>query len=618
MLSMPPFWCKLPVVVALFCVVWAHAGPAWGQADGFASEEETRRIGAVRLVGLEAISAASAQEVVETKPPPIFSLLQGPLLDLPQLERDRLRLVQLYQDIGYFGTQISYEIEPHPSGTVTVEFRVRENQPSLVREVKVELPSVQDEEIWGARLRARLTLVTGEPFSLRRYEQDKAALGQLLADDAHPKHRIDGQVRVHPHEWRVEIVLQVEPGPRVFFGSVDVTGQDRRDLGFILRQMPFVRGQPFSQTELTKARRALLDTGFYSSVNLTPDFEHLEKGQSPILVEVKEAKRHSVRLGLGWGNEDQFRLRILQVNRDMLGLNDTLSFEGKTSHIYQGLIGRLRLPELPSRLIDTLMVGGVEQNDNEAFINRRYFLIPILEYRLQQRWSWFLGYNVEKDRMVELKTAVPDPERERQQIYISSLPLGLKYDSRDNLLDPKRGVFFRVEAEAASDAIGSEVAFFRPQADLRQVLPVTFLPGWYLASRAKAGLAYPLPGTERIPMVRRFFPGGADSVRGYAYQSLGHLDSAGKPLGGEAMAEASVELRFPLWGGLGGVAFVDAGNAYENISTEMGALRFTAGAGLRYQTPVGPIRLDFGYQLNPPDHSLLSRYEFYLSVGQAF
>jgi outer membrane translocation and assembly module TamA len=404
----------------------------------------------------------------------------------------------------------------------------------------------------------------------------------------------------------------------VLFGPVEVTGQGRQDEGFILRQIPFVRGQPFSQAALDKARRVLLDTGFYSSVNLTPDFEHLRGAQAPILVEVKEAKRHSVRLGLGWGNEDQFRLRILQVNRDVLGLNDTLSFEGKISYIYQGLVGRLKLPELPSRLMDTVITGGVEQKDNEAFINRRYFLNPMLEYRLQDRWSWFLGYNVEQDRMVELKSAVPDPASEKQQIYISSLPMGLKYDSRDSILDPKRGTFFQVDVETASDAIGSEVEFIRPQAEVRHILPVTFLPGWFLASRAKAGLAYPLPGTERIPLVRRFFPGGADSVRGFPFQGLGPLDSAGKPLGGEAMAEASVELRFPLWGDLGGVAFVDAGNAWENISTEIGALRFTGGGGLRYQTPVGPIRLDLGYQLNPPDHSPLSRYEVYLSVGQAF
>jgi outer membrane translocation and assembly module TamA len=187
--------------------------------------------------------------------------------------------------------------------------------------------------------------------------------------------------------------------------------------------------------------------------------------------------------------------------------------------------------------------------------------------------------------------------------------VGLRFDNRDSVLDPKKGVYFNAEVETASSALGSDVKFCRPVVELRHVMPLPLFPGWFLASRAKAGAAFHLPGTERIPLVRRFFLGGADSVRGYPYQGLGPLDPAGKPLGGEAMVEGSVEARFPLWGKLGGVLFVDMGNAYETLSTDVGKLRFTSGTGLRYNTPVGPIRLDVGYQLNPPSQEGLDHYE---------
>ena len=108
-------------------------------------------------------------------------------------------------------------------------------------------------------------------------------------------------------------------------------------------------------------------------------------------------------------------------------------------------------------------------------------------------------------------------------------------------------------------------------------------------------------------------------MRGYPYQRLGPLDSSGNPLGGEAMLVGNLELRFPLWQELGGVVFVDAGNAYEDIDVmSFGDLRYTAGLGLRYNTPVGPLRVDWGFQLNPDPNANIADNDFYLSVGQAF
>jgi outer membrane translocation and assembly module TamA len=220
--------------------------------------------------------------------------------------------------------------------------------------------------------------------------------------------------------------------------------------------------------------------------------------------------------------------------------------------------------------------------------------------------------------MLDLKVQAEDPEFEKQNFFISSAPVGMIYDSRDSVLNPKRGTYFKAEAETALKALGSELQFIRPVAELRHVIPFPWLKEWYLAGKVKAGFVIPLPSNEPIPLIRRFFGGGADSVRGYPYQKLGHLDAGGKPFGGEAAFEGSLELRFPIYKELGGVLFIDGGNVYRDIYADWETLRFTAGAGLRYQTPVGPLRLDFGYQLNPPEHDAFDPYQFYLSVGQAF
>ncbi|CAO0823961.1 hypothetical protein DFAR_30015 [Desulfarculales bacterium] len=205
----------------------------------------------------------------------------------------------------------------------------------------------------------------------------------------------------------------------------------------------------------------------------------------------------------------------------------------------------------------------------------------MLEYRLPGKWISYLGYNAEVDRIRELKTKVPNPDQEKQQHHIFSVPLGLRYDSRDSILSPKKGIYLNLDLETASEAFGSDLAFLRPVAEARHVAPLPLLKNWHLASRIKAGAIFNTTGLNRTPMIRRFFLGGADSVRGYPYQGLGSLDSAGKPLGGEAMVEGSVEARLPLWGELGGVVFVDMGNAFEIINSDMGKMHFTSGAGLR-------------------------------------
>lgn len=606
----------VPVLAAALLLL--VAGPV-GAEGGATSAEVPWRIQEVRFQGFDNLSLELVRSVLETPVPGIITLGKLPVFDPARLERDAARLVQLYHEHGFFQATVVTRVERHPA-THTVSITFEAHELDLVRIEAVELRFQPPEAAarWKKALAAVLKLKPGQRFTLAAYTRAKRDLARYLADQAHPLNQVRGQVQVWPRDHRARVILQVTPGPRVLFGPVEVKGNEDIEAWFIRRTKTFARGQPYSAQALEETRNALLDTGFFNAVELQPLFPRMQAGQVPIRIVVRERDAHSLRLGVGWGTEDNFRLRIAQVNRNMFGLHETFTIEGKLSAIYEGLVGRMRIPYAFTTRTTLLLSGGMEQKDTEAYVNRRLFFTPLLEYRLSKHCAFYLGYNVEKDRLRELKTAVPDPEEEKALQYISSVPLGLRYDTRNSVLNPTRGTYFHLRVEVASDAIGSEVEFLRPVAELRQVWPLDRPRGWYLATRAEAGLCYPLPGTERIPLIRRFFVGGPDTVRGFPYQRLGPLDESGKPLGGEAYAVGNLELRFPLWQKLGGVLFLDAGNAYENISREIGSLRFTAGAGLRYHTPVGPLRLDFGYQLNPPADAPIGRYEFYLSVGQAF
>lgn len=447
-----PWWNRLAALLLPLALVLAPAW-AWGAPgpelsthpwaanipEDYADGQAPWRLMGVQFLGLEHLTRPQALEVMETRETALVSFSQSPTLDAARLERDCARLQRLYQEFGFFEAKVSYHLDRDLElRQARVTFSVQEGPPTLITQVNLQLPEGPEAAQWRELLTPVLKLAPGQRFSLEAYEGAKRAIARLMNNQARPLHKLVGQVLVYSEEQRAEVIFKLDPGPRLLCGPSQVSGQERMTETFILRELTYVRGQPYSQEVLEQSQRALLDTGFFSSVTIIPDLEHVEDGQVPLLVQVTESKHHTVRLGLGWGNEDQLRFRITQVNRNLLGLNDTLTFEGKISYIYYGLVGRLKLPYIINRDTNLLLSGGVEQTDNQAYINRRYFASPVLEYRLGGKWTSYLGYNGETDQMRELKTKVPDPSQEQMQHFISSLPLGLRYDSRDSILTPRK------------------------------------------------------------------------------------------------------------------------------------------------------------------------------------
>lgn len=628
-----PFGKLAPLALALILAVavsWGGQASAqdyqrdewnqWFNQPPQAAQDRPWHVSAVRFQGFKHVTPDQAEAVMETKAASAISLAGPVPFDPLKVARDEHRLVELFYQEGYFSAKVDAHLARNEATHgVTVTFRAEEGKTCQVRSIEMLWARPASRIAWELKARELLWIKVGQDFSLKEYERSKATIRRFFDDNAHPRTKIAGQVRVYREESAVDVALAIDIGPRYLFGETTVRGNEDMSPGYILTKTTYVRGQPFSLAEMEKTQKALLDTGFFSTATLVPEYDQTTGDQVPIAMEVRERDMHSIQLGVGYGTEENFRARLVEVNRNMFGWNEMLTFEGKVSSLYQGLVGTLHVPYILNRHSTLVVRGGLEQIDNEAYVNRRPFLRPAVEFKLAGDWSWYLAYNVEWDQVFELKTTVPDPDYQKQTFFISSVPVGLKYDNRNSLLNPTEGTYASLEVEVSPTALGSELDFVRPMAQISHIIPLERLlrPNWYLALRAKAGMTIPLPDNEEVPMIRRFFPGGADSVRGYPYQKLGPLDSGGRPLGGESMVLGSVEVRYPIWGELGGVVFLDMGNAYPNYEPDLGSLRFTTGLGLRYDTPVGPLRVDWGYQLNPPD-APISRWEYYLSVGQAF
>jgi translocation and assembly module TamA len=204
-------------------------------------------------------------------------------------------------------------------------------------------------------------------------------------------------------------------------------------------------------------------------------------------------------------------------------------------------------------------------------------------------------------------------EENYRQIF---LPLYFKWDTGDDLLDPTRGGRLFLQVMPFFDVTGSDSDFIKGYARYRHYIPVLKKPLLTLAGKVSIGVIEG-SGLVSIPADERFYAGGGGSIRGYAYQSVGPL-VAGDPIGGQSLIELSAEVRVKLTDHLGLVGFLDGGSAFaDTIPDSSQDLRWGSGAGLRYFTPIGPLRFDVAVPLNRRPE-IDDSFQIYISLGQAF
>ncbi|MGZ5372637.1 MAG: BamA/TamA family outer membrane protein, partial [Aeromicrobium sp.] len=280
-----------------------------------------------------------------------------------------------------------------------------------------------------------------------------------------------------------------------------------------------------------------------------------------------------------------------------------------------------------------------------SFNFSRYGITAQVSKRLPRQWNMAGRYTFGSTKIFDARynpDEQPLIDRLFPQVRLSVVSMTSFWDTRDDVLDPSRGLLFGVETDLALPSLGSEVGHVK---NLLQLFGYRRVPGAsrvVVAAGARLGLA---TGFERIvsrpdpanpgqtidetvkdlPASERFYAGGDTTVRGYALDRLGDgptIDRNGFPTGGNGLVILNGELRFPVWRSVGGVAFADAGNVFLNASDiDLTRIRTSVGVGLRYKSPVGPIRFDVGFKLDPQtfaDGTRERRYALHISIGQAF
>jgi outer membrane protein assembly factor BamA len=348
-------------------------------------------------------------------------------------------------------------------------------------------------------------------------------------------------------------------------------------------------------------------------------------------IQLKPKKRQSVKFGVGYGNEDGLRLSGAWTYRNPLSRAGRLSVSARRSEILQTIFASYQQPYVFDAKTTLGSNAGFNRDILDSYNSRNIFANATFQRRFKSYWNGRLGYNLEMSTLEDLKLAVPEEIKQAQEeneFLISSVKFGVFRNTVDNDLDPTTGSFASFSLESASRIIGSELTFLQSAVEVKKYLPLR--RKLVLAGRFRLEGIKETEDTDSIPVFKRLFLGGTNTVRGYGFQKLGPLDATGKPVGGRTAFLGNLEIRYPVYKKFSGVAFLDIGQVNpSSFTVNTDDMRFTCGAGIRYDTIVGPLRLDLGYKINPPkfgdvadtptpDEEIEDRWKIHFSIGQAF
>lgn len=406
---------------------------------------------------------------------------------------------------------------------------------------------------------------------------------------------------------RVPITIDCNPGPQFRIGKVQVRGTDRLDPVFMEKRFASMRDTVYDPAKLEERHRQLLRTRLFKTLRVRPV---PDAGNVLILdVEVEEAKAKVIGFDLGYGSYDGISAGVQIGDRNFLGRGRSLmletrysqrGFEGELVHMNRWLLDSewsLR-SSIYSLVRDELGYSKVTEGV-------RFDLTRVLAP------AWEVGAHllVENTQLddISINEALIGPT----SYLLAAVGLSQTFDHRDDPTNPSRGWIFSTSADL--DMLDGKIAFAR----------AAFRYSWYrsfgqslVGLGLRAGWIFPTGDENSVPIDQRYFNGGSSTVRSFAERRLGPRDLGDNPLGGELYTVANIEWNFPVAGAIGGALFCDAGSLSEHTSFSFNDLRYAIGVGLRYQLPIGPIRIDYGY--NPSPKPGEEQGAFHLSFGFAF
>ncbi len=550
------------------------------------------------------------------------------------VKQDAERIKNLYETKGF----LKARIRPEPirfydrDRKADVTFDIAEGPMTYVLSRNI----VDGAGVPKEKIEAAISQKVGEPFDPQLINEDENSVISLFSKAGYTRATIDTKREFIDGGRAVNLSYVISQGSPVKIGRIILRGNVVTKDRTILREMLVKTGDPLDYEKILISQQRLYSLGFFSQVRIEPVAPEEAGVSKDLLVSVRERDAGRVEFGAGYGDWDRLRgfAQVGYIN--LFGLGHSISLRGDASFKETKAVATYKWPWFMGMNVKYRTSLVYLNADKPNYHIRDLIGITGFDKTFGKHVTTSLNYQYEKIKFGDINAGAALAPEDKNKSNLASITPSVIFDFRDNPFNPTKGSVHALILKYASTFFGSTVNMFKATAQTSWYYPL--YKGIIGAFSARGGIESSLGGKFEIPISERFFLGGASSLRGYSYESVAPLDSFGNPVGGDSMAIFNFEIRFPLPYNFGIVTFLDAGNAWllnKNVSaaasvngspmTEPGSgftnggtngLRYGAGLGLRYETPVGPLRLDYGFKLNRrPGESI---GELHFTLGQAF
>ena len=537
------------------------------------------------------------------------------------LEEDLERIIAFYRMEGFIDVQVNSIIEYDDRGTkMFISFEIIEGIQYKVGAITVSGNEIAKE----TELRAEMGLSQNVVYSEVKVRQDISALQSYYFDRGYISAEVNVDTILDAPAGIVDFKYNIFEGHVASVDNVNIKGNTRTKDVIIRREMRLYPGDRYNGEKLQRSRQRLQNLGYFDEVT----FDTAEKpttlpDKHDLDIFVKETKTGEFSFGAGYSSVDKFIgfVDLTQRNFDLFEF-PSLTGAGQQLRVRFEFGSERKDYELgfvePWFLGYPLSVGFNVYNrtrDWEKYDERRVGGNVFLGKEISEYWQSRLTYRYEGIRISDIiADASYDIKLEQGKNYISSLTAEVSHDTRDNVYNPRTGWYNMVSCELGGGVLAGDKDFVKYYTKDAKYFPLTHKS--VIEFKIRAGYVESYDDTAVVPIYERFYAGGASTIRGYKERRVGPEGESGDPIGGRILGIFNAEYTYNLGKSLKWAFFYDLGNVWRrpaDFKWDGLKLKASIGTGVRVKTPLGPIRLDYGYALNPQAGDSKGRFHFSMS-----